>query len=165
VAIAVVTGNPKAASRTLSAATMVAEQIGGTSPDVVIDVVGLGAGLLGWGDQAVKAAVESVQRAQLVIVASPTYKATYTGLLKLFLDQFPANGLTGVVAVPLMLGGAMTHALAPEVFLKPVLVELGATCPTRALFLLETDFDNPDVLAPWLVDARPQLLAAMGTKT
>ncbi len=160
--IAVVVGNPKAASRTLQAATMVAEQIGGKSPDVVIDVVDLGAGLLGWGDATVKAAVESVQRSAVVIVASPTYKATFTGVLKLFLDQFPANGLAGVVAVPLMLGGAMSHALAPEVFLKPVLVELGAVCATRAIYMLETDYANPEVLGPWLADARPQILAAVG---
>ena len=42
--------------------------------------------------------------ADLVVVASPTYKATYTGLLKLFLDRFAGGtGLRGV-AVPLMLG-------------------------------------------------------------
>ena len=29
--------------------------------------------------------------ADLVVVASPTYKATYTGLLKVFLDRFPAG--------------------------------------------------------------------------
>ena len=56
-----------------------------------------------------------------------SFKATYTGLLKLFLDQVPSNGLSGVVAVPLMLGAGPGHAMAPELLLKPVLVELGAT--------------------------------------
>jgi hypothetical protein len=37
-----------------------------------------------------------------------------------------------------MLGGDLHHSLAPEVFLKPVLVELGDSCPTPGLFLLET---------------------------
>ncbi len=160
--IAVVTGNPKPASRTLEAATLVAERIAGEPPKVVIDVVELGAGLLGWGDDGVKAAVESVQAADGAVFASPTYKASFTGLLKLFLDQFPADGLAGVVAVPLMLGAGPGHALAPEVFLKPVLVELGATCPTKALYLLDTTYAAPASLDPWLQTERPKLLRAMG---
>jgi FMN reductase len=90
----------------------------------------------------------------LYVVASPTYKATYTGVLKLFLDQFSAGWLNGVVAFPLMLGGAWVHALAPEVFLKPVLVELGAFCPVRGLYLLETDYESPDGLDDWIDTAR-----------
>ena len=160
--IAVVAGNPKPASRTLQAAVLVAEQLAGRPPDVVIDVVGLGPGLLGWGDPQVKAAIESVQAADVAVVASPTFKATYTGLLKLFLDQIPSDGLAGVVAVPLMLGAGPGHALAPELLLKPVLVEIGATCPTRALYLIDTDFDNPDALTAWLPAARAQIAAATG---
>jgi FMN reductase len=161
VGIAVVTGNPKPASRTLDAAKMVAEALTGAPPSVVIDVIDLAPGLLGWGDPTVKAAIESVQTAEAVVVASPTFKATYTGLLKLFLDQIPADGLAGVVAIPLMLGAGPSHALAPELLLKPVLVELGATCPTRSLYLLDSDYDNPAVLTPWISVARDQIFAAM----
>jgi FMN reductase len=160
--IAVVVGNPKPRSRTYDAAVLVAERLSGSAPETVIDVVDLGAGLLGWGDPAVKAAVESVCSADAVLVASPTYKATYTGLVKLFLDQIPADGLAGVVGIPLMLGAGPAHALAPELLLKPVLVELGATCPTKALYLLDSDFANDAVLEPWLATARPQLAAAAG---
>jgi FMN reductase len=162
VGIAVVTGNPKPASRTLEAAKMVATSLGGAAPEVVVDVVELGAGLLGWGDPTVKAAIEAVQGSSIVVVASPTFKATYTGLLKLFLDQVPTDGLAGVVAVPLMLGAGPGHALAPELLLKPVLVELGASCPTRALYLLDTEYANEAALEPWLSVARPQLMAATG---
>jgi FMN reductase len=154
VTFAVVVGNPKPASRTLDAATRVAEALAGRPADVVIDLVDLGPGLLGWGDEAVGRAVADVQAASAVVVASPTYKASYTGLLKLFLDQFAAGSLAGVVAFPLMLGGAWQHALAPEVFLKPVLVELGASCPVRGLYLLDTDYESPAGLADWIVAAR-----------
>jgi FMN reductase len=154
VTFAVVVGNPKPASRTLDAATRVAEALAGRPADVVIDLVDLGPGLLGWGDEAVGRAVADVQAASAVVVASPTYKASYTGLLKLFLDQFAAGSLAGVVAFPLMLGGAWQHALAPEVFLKPVLVELGASCPVRGLYLLDTDYASPAGLADWIVAAR-----------
>jgi FMN reductase len=161
VGIAVVTGNPKRGSRTLEAAKLVATDIAGEAPEVVIDVIELGPGLLGWGDPNVKAAVSAVAESSVAIFASPTFKASYTGLLKLFLDQFPSDGLAGVVAVPLMLGGNAGHTLAPELLLKPVLVELGATCPTRALYLIESEYANPEARQPWLSTARPILAAAM----
>jgi FMN reductase len=151
---AVVVGNPKPASRTLDAATKVAERLGGGPPDLVLDLVELGPGLLGWGDEAVGRAVAQLQEVRWAVVASPTYKATYTGLLKLFLDQFAAGSLAGVTAFPLMLGGAWSHALAPEVFLKPVLVELGASCPVRGLYLLDSDYESPAGLDEWVESAR-----------
>lgn len=155
--IAVVAGNPKPRSRTLAAALLVAEALAGAPPAAAIDVVDLGPGLLGWGDPAVAAAIEQLQRADAVVVASPTFKASYSGLLKLFLDQVPANGLAGVCAVPLMLGAAEHHALAPELLLKPVLVELGATCPTRGLYVLDSRHDELSAYAAWLTVAREQL--------
>lgn len=122
---------------------MLAEALTGAAPDITIDVVELGAPLLGWGDARVASAVDAVARSRLVIVASPTFKATYTGLLKLFLDQFAGGtGMQGVVAVPLMLGAGPAHAMAPDLLLKPVLVELGATCPTPGLYLMEKSFED-----------------------
>jgi FMN reductase len=155
-----VVGNPRPRSRTRAAAELVVERLTGAPPDRVVDVVDLGAGLLGWGDPAVEEAVAAVRAAEVAVVASPTYKATYTGLLKLFLDQIGTGDLAGVVAVPLMLGGGPAHALAPELLLKPVLVELGATAPTRGLYLLDKTWDAPEPLDAWLAAARPQVAAA-----
>ena len=158
--VAVVVGNPKPASRTLAAATYVAEQLAGRPPDTVIDLATLGPALLDWHNASIAALVEDVRAAQLIVVASPTYKGSYTGLLKLFLDRFAADSLTGVLAVPLMLGAAPHHALAPEVFLRPVLAELGATVPGKALYVLEDKYDTPAQYEPWLEAARPFVTAA-----
>jgi len=151
--VTVVCGNPKPASRTLEAAVGVATRLAGP-PDTVIDLVSLGAGLLGWGDPDVVRAVTQVRQSKAVVFASPTYKSSFTGLLKIFLDQFPSGALSGVVAFPMMLGGAWHHALAPEVFLRPVLVEMGATCPVRGLYLLDSDYQDPPALEEWLDEAR-----------
>ncbi|WP_022903903.1 NADPH-dependent FMN reductase [Curtobacterium sp. B8] len=157
----VVVGNPKPASRTLDAATVVLERLTGRAPDHVVDVVELGAGLLGWGDEGVAEAVRTTAASDLVVVASPTYKATYTGVLKLFLDQFAtADGLAGVVAVPVMLGAGPAHALAPEVFLKPVLVELGATVPAPALYLNDKHYSEPASTDAWTARWRDVVLGA-----
>ena len=157
----VVVGNPKPGSRTYQAAVRLATLLTGTEPGLVIDLADLGARLLDWNDAGIAETVESVRRLDLLVVASPTYKATYTGLLKLFLDRFPNNALDGVVAVPLMLGAGPGHALAPEAYLRPVLSELGASIPVRALYLLDSAYDEPEAFEPWLSASRERLLAAV----
>ena len=85
-------------------------------------------------------------------------------MLKLFLDRFSAGQLDRVVAVPLMLGGHWQHALAGEVHLKPVLAEIGAIVPTKALYLLDSELDDSPALTGWLDTARPRL-AGLGVLT
>ncbi|AOZ92479.1 NADPH-dependent FMN reductase [Paenibacillus crassostreae] len=64
--------------------------------------------------------------ADAVIVASPVYKASYTGVLKTFLDLVPQKGFAGKITLPLFIGGSMAHLLAIDYALKPVLSALGA---------------------------------------
>jgi FMN reductase len=161
--IAVVVGNPKPRSRTYQAAHLVAEKLAGQQADLSVDLADLGGALLDWSDSSVGDLVTAIQASDLVIVASPTYKATYTGLLKLFLDRIPGGALAGVTAVPVMLGGHWRHGLAADLLLKPVLVELGATCPTRGLFLLESEYAGGETLDSWLELARPQVAATVKT--
>jgi FMN reductase len=154
---AIVVGNPKPKSRTYEAAQLVVRQLTGAEPDISVDLVDFGAELLDWSAASVADSIASIEGTDLVVFASPTYKATYTGLLKLYLDRIRGGALTRVTAIPLMLGGDWRHSLAPEVFLKPVLAELGASCPTRGLFLLDADVTDSTTLHGWLHDARLQL--------
>lgn len=162
-------GNPKVASRTLDVAHEMAGQIlrtladkGAHAQSEFVDLAALGAALLDWESADVADVLSRVTAADLLIVASPTYKATYTGLLKLFLDRVPQNGLLGRVAIPVMVAAAPIHGLAGETHLRPLLVELGATCPTRGFFILESQLaDLPGVVAKWLAAAEPALLASL----
>jgi FMN reductase len=142
-AIAVVTGNPKPASRTHAVALAVADtlagQLTGDSGRVVIDLAEYAPRLFDWADEELTALTAQVAAADIAIFASPTYKASYTGLLKAFLDRYGNNGLAGVTAVPVMTGGWPGHLLAVEVHLRPVLVELGATVPARGLYVTEPE--------------------------
>lgn len=141
--VTVVAGNPKPGSRTLDAAQRLATALSGREPDHIVDVIAHGPALLGWGDRSVAADVAEVRTSQLVVFASPTFKAAYSGVLKLFLDQFAtADGLRDVVAVPLMLGAGAAHSMAPELMLKPVLAELGATLPAPGLYLLDSSYTS-----------------------
>ena len=155
--VVAVVGNPKPGSRTRGAAELVAERLAGAPPMTVVELAALGPALLAWGDPAVAAAKQAVLDADLVVFASPTYKATYTGLLKLFLDQFAAGELHGTTAIALMLGASPNHALAGELTLKPVLSEIGCSCPTPALFLLESSWEASPELEAWVERARDVL--------
>ncbi|SDS29525.1 FMN reductase [Nocardioides scoriae] len=162
---AVVVGNPRPGSRTLAAAVRVVEELTGAAPDLVVDLGAVGPALLDWSSTEVSELVDQVGAADLVVVASPTYKATYTGLLKLFLDRFAGGtGLRGV-AVPLMLGGSPAHSLAPEVHLRPLLSELGASLPTRALYVLDHEHDQASAYDAWLATARPRVSALLAHPT
>lgn len=157
----VVVGNPKPMSRTRAAAELVATKLTGAPPSIVIDVIDLGAGLLGWGDPIVAEAKKVVLGADLLVVASPTFKGTYTGLLKLFLDQFSQGELGGIPTFPVMLGAAYNHALAPELTLRPVLVEIGASCPAPSLYLIDSDDETSEDLSKWLRVAKKFVPAAV----
>jgi FMN reductase len=162
--VSIVVGNPKARSRTWDAAHRLAEGLGATAV-TAYDLADLGAGLLGWGDPDVAAAVADVASSDIAIFASPTFKATYTGLLKLFFDQLPGGtGLEGVVGIPLMLGAGPGHQLAPELHLKPVLVEVGATVPAPALYLIDSAAQPDPVEQAWLARWSPVVRAAAGVK-
>jgi FMN reductase len=161
---AVVVGNPKPNSRTLAATISLIKALTATDPDLVVDLATLGPALLDWSSPEVAGLVHEVGRADLVVVSSPTYKGTYTGLLKLFLDRFDAGtGLRGV-AIPLMLGGSPAHALAPELTLRPVVSEIGGTVPGRALYVVDSRYDDPAAYDEWLTATKPAVDALLGSR-
>jgi len=170
--IAVVVGNPKANSRTLRVGQTTADilvdrliaidGLGDNSERVVVDLADVAGQLFDYPSQTIDDLLESVAASDVLIVASPTYKATYTGLLKVFFDRYGNNSFAGTVAVPVMTGAAPIHALAPELHLRPLLVELGATTPTRGLYVTEAQFDDLDgVIGAWADTAAPLVARAL----
>jgi FMN reductase len=151
----VIVGNPRPASRTLtvaaSAASAVTRAAGLADHYLTIDLCVLARHLLlPEPSPAVEEALDQVTGADLLLVVSPTYKGTYTGLLKVFLDRVPHRALDRVVALPLMLMGVVEHAPAVDAYLRPLLVELGATVPVPGLAVLESELDRLDsLLGPW----------------
>lgn len=166
--IAVVTGNPKPASRThtvaLAVADALAKELGEADNRLVIDLAEHASRLFDWSDPELSGLTAEVAAADILIVASPTYKATYTGMLKAFLDRYPGNGLVGVTAVPVMTGGWPGHLLSVEVHLRPVLVELGATVPARGLYVTEPELADLDkAVTRWSEAAAPLIKRSVTT--
>ncbi len=166
--IVAVIGNPKADSKTAVVATALAQYIGAQLPGsthTTIECAALGAGLLEWGAPTVRTALEAMTSADLLIVATPTYKATYTGLLKLLLDQLGQGELAGAPTIPVQLAAAPAHALAVDVHLRPVLLEVGASCPTQSLFVLDATVDRlSDHLGGWATVNLPIVLACIAAR-
>jgi FMN reductase len=74
----------------------------------------------------IKRAKEQVVLADAVVIATPVYKAAYSGILKAFLDLLPQDGLAGKLVLPLATGGSQSHMLALDYALRPVLSSLAA---------------------------------------
>ena len=175
--IAVVTGNPKPASRTHGVALAVADAVatalgsahsgsahsGSAQPErLVIDLADHAPRLFDWSDPELTRLNAEVAAADVAIFASPTYKASYTGLLKAFLDRYGNNGLAGVTAIGVMTGGWPGHLLAVEVHLRPVLVELGASVPSRGVYVTEPELADLDkAIARWSDAALPLISRAV----
>ena len=79
-----------------------------------------------FNDAALKTAREQVAQADAVVIATPVYKAAYSGILKTFLDLLPQDGLRGKLVLPLATGGSQSHMLALDYGLRPVLSALDA---------------------------------------
>lgn len=84
---------------------------------------------------AVAEAVAMIDRADGIVVATPIYKASYSGLLKIFLDVLPQFGLAGKTVLPIATGGSLAHALALDYGLRPVLQSMGVRHVVQAQFI------------------------------
>jgi FMN reductase len=81
--------------------------------------------------------VDAIAGVDAVVVASPVYKAAYSGLLKALLDLLPQFALAGKVVLPLVTGGTAAHVLAIDYALRPVLTSLGAEHVVQGWFVLD----------------------------
>lgn len=77
-------------------------------------------------DPELARALALIAEADVLVVATPIYKAAYTGMLKLFLDLLPQDGLRGKAVLPLATGGSQSHMLALDYALRPVLASMSA---------------------------------------
>lgn len=85
-----------------------------------------------------------IARAAGVILATPVYKASYTGILKAFLDVMPPAALAGKAVLPIALGGSAAHSLVVDYALRPVLMAVGASLVLPGVYLIDNQLDYKD---------------------
>ncbi|OWS76454.1 NAD(P)H-dependent FMN reductase [Pantoea sp. VS1] len=82
--------------------------------------------------------------AEGLIVATPIYKASFSGALKTLLDLLPERALEHKVVLPLASGGSVAHMLAVDYALKPVLNALKAQEVLHGVFASDTQITHYD---------------------
>ena len=85
----------------------------------------------------IKLAKSRVEQADAVVIATPVYKAAYSGVLKAFLDLLPQDGLAGKLVLPIATGGSQSHMLALDYALRPVLSALAARHVLPSIYATE----------------------------
>lgn len=81
-----------------------------------------------------------VESAAGIIVATPIYKASYTGVLKALLDILPQSALRGKTLLPIATGGSPAHLLAIDYAIKPLLAVLGASDIQQGVYVVDSQF-------------------------
>ena len=149
--VIVLTGSPSVRSRTAALSGLIARRLEAAGHAVgTRHVRDLPAEALLGADAAHPAIVEAVtaiEAADAVVVASPVYKAAYSGVLKTLLDLLPQRALSGKTVLPVVTGGTPAHLLAIDYALRPVLVSLGAHHVLKGCFVLDQHitFDADEV--------------------
>ncbi|ATE59172.1 NAD(P)H-dependent oxidoreductase [Thauera sinica] len=92
--------------------------------------------------EPVAAAYRTLFAADVIVIATPVYKASYTGLLKHFLDLVDPKELKGKVAVLAATGGSERHALAVEHELRPLAAFFGLHVVPEGIYLKDADFSK-----------------------
>ena len=109
---------------------------------LLVDLAALPAdALLGRGSAPeVAAALEAVSRAGIIVVGTPVYRATYSGLLKVFFDLMAPESMVDKVGVPLVSGQSRGHALSVDHGLRPLFASLGATVVAAGVYATPEQF-------------------------
>ncbi|MEU8265100.1 NAD(P)H-dependent oxidoreductase [Micromonospora sp. NPDC048999] len=159
--VVILSGNPRPGSRTMDAATRLAQRVPASGTRHVVDLAQLAGHVYEPGHARIEDALAAVRSAEVLIVATPVYKASFTGLLKSFLDLLPADSLASATAIPVVVSASVSHRLLTELHLRIVLRELGATLPSTAVLLDEGHLADLDpVLDAWAEQQIPVLQTA-----
>ncbi len=95
-------------------------------------------------DAALAAALTEVETARTIVFGTPIYKASFSGLLKTFLDLLPQSGLVGKTVLPIATGGSNAHFLALDYGLRPVLQSLSPRVVLPSIYANEKQIVRHD---------------------
>jgi FMN reductase len=161
-----VSGSPSASSRTNRLLRHLDQRLLAQGHEVIpLDVRTVPADALLGADlrhPAITEATELFAQADGVVVGTPVYKASYSGVLKALLDLLPQYALIGKTVLPLATGGSTAHVLAIDYALRPVLSSMGAGHIVQGWFTLDKDItvheDGSLTVAPAAGEALAQVV-------
>lgn len=135
----------------LSAAVSTAVTARGESLDVnVIEVKNLAVDLAhamttgGMSSDELSTAKQQVSEADGLIVVSPVFKASYTGLLKMFFDVLDTEALNAMPTIIAATAGTARHSLVLDYAMRPLLTYMRAVVVPTGVFAATDDFGNDE---------------------
>ena len=140
-----ISGSPSAKSRSRSLLDHALDRLRDRGVDAaLVDLAELDAhALLGRrADERVQGALSLVERAGIVVASTPVYRATYTGLLKVFFDLFPQRALAGKVAIGIASGAADAHRIVIDQGLRPLFSSVEARV-VEGVYATDADLADP----------------------
>ena len=144
--ILTIAGSPSGTSRSSAVLRLCASTLEEQSMDVsslsVKDVPPEDLVYANFESEALKKAQLLIEQADGIVVGTPVYKASYTGVLKALLDLMPQYAFAGKTILPIATGGTITHLLSIEYAMKPLFGVLGATNILRGIFILDSQMEK-----------------------
>lgn len=112
---------------------------------------------------AIADTLTAVASARIVIIGTPVYRASYSGLLKVFFDLFTMDALEGKIAIPIATGGGPAHQLVIDHALRPLLASVGAQVVATGIYATDVQFgaDGPQEIVTQRIDRA--VAEALGT--
>ncbi|MCI0901405.1 MAG: NAD(P)H-dependent oxidoreductase [Chloroflexi bacterium] len=100
-----------------------------------------------FGDDTQKV-LEQVTAADMYLIATPIYRASFTGALKNLLDHIPVEGLMGKACGLIGMGATDHHYLTLDTQLRPVLAWFGAHLVPGQVYLQSQHFQDGKLADP-----------------
>lgn len=91
--------------------------------------------------------LQTIENADLLVVASPVYRAAYPGLFKQVFDLIEREALEHKVVLLAANGGSAHHALIIESHLRPLFTNLGAYTVPTGVYSQSQDFTGHHLTA------------------
>ena len=105
--------------------------------------------LTGFAPAELESAINAVVSADALIVVTPIFSTSYSGLFKSFIDVLDPDALTGM---PVLIGanaGTARHSLAIDYAVRPLFAYLHADTMSSGVFAASSDWgSNADEVAP-----------------
>jgi FMN reductase len=98
--------------------------------------------LTGFASPDLQARLDAIVEADAVIVSTPIYSASYSGLFKMLVDVLPKDSLRGTPVLLGATGGTSRHSLAIDHALRPLFAYLGALVAPTAVFAASEDWGS-----------------------
>ncbi|WP_460068373.1 FMN reductase [Streptomyces sp. YKOK-I1] len=115
----------------------------------------------GFPGRKLAAALDAVGAADGLIVVTPVFSASYSGLFKSFFDVLDPDALTGKPVLIAATGGSARHSLVLEHALRPLFAHLRAVVVPTAVYAASEDW-GAEGLPERIERAAGELAALMG---